>query len=887
MATRVLAALRLMLSRALDLFLGGARERRLGDEIQSHLDLLTDDFVRRGMAREEAGLAARRAFGGVAQVKEAYRDQRGLPFVDSLTQDVRFAFRLLRRNGGFGVTAVTVLGIGIGVNTMLFTILNAHTIRGLPVHRPDRVLYVSTVDDRGADRGVSYLDYLDLARGTHDAIELAAFVTAPVTISGGGHAAERIDTAYVSANAFGTIGVRPILGRDFAESDDRPGAAPVAMLNRATWLSRYDGDPSIVGRSFLVNGTPTLVIGILPDRSGFPSTAELWLPLTQSAGLAAQPRDARTLRVFGRIRDGVTIADARLGIDSAMDRLSREYPAPHRGLRAHAEPINERFLGRLRDPVWLAFMFAGILVVLISCANVANLMLAHSVRRTREIAIRTSLGAGRRRVVRQLLIEGLLLAVLGGCLGLGVAVGGVRLFRSAIPENVLPYWYDYSIDARVVLVLIAVSIGTLLVFALLPALHTSKTDINTVLKDSARTATETRAARRWATGFLAAEFALAVVLLSQLALSIRTSAPPLPSDRVIDTSDVLTASLTLPAARYRTPVDRTRFHERLSERLRAIGGVSAVSVASFLPLQGGAEVHVDLDGAPARTKSQPTAWSVAIGPRYFETLGIAISRGRDFSAEDGTPGQASAIVSDRFVRRFLADRDPIGQRITVGSPNAADPSKTTVTIVGVVPDIRQRPSPEPEALVYLPFRSTPQVSATLLLRSNLPATTLTPIVREAVSAIDADLPLYNVRTMHRAVRDARWNGRVSQMLIVTLTFIAVGLSIVGLYAVTAHTVGQRTQEIGVRMALGARPVDVIRIVVRRALGQLALGFTLGILCTILWDSILFSGRQGLVAADPIALAMVMGVLLTGAAIACFVPTRRAMRLDPVSAIRRD
>jgi putative ABC transport system permease protein len=880
--------IRVLLSRALDLVLGRRRDERLTEEIQAHLDLLTDEYVVRGMTPAEARLAARRAFGGVDQVRAVYRDQRGLPFVDALTQDVRFAVRLLRRDRGFAVTSVLVLGLGIGVNNMLFTILNAHTIRGLPMNRVDRVVHISTFDDRNADRGVSYADFEDFRSAAQSFVGLAAFTNAPVAVAGDGHTPERLESTFVSENAFALIGTQPVLGRSFAPEDDRPGAAAVAILGSGAWQSRYGGDRAVLGRSILVNGAAASIIGVMPERSGFPSTAQVWLPLWQTPGLAMQKRDAWTLRVFGRVRDGVTVSAARAEIESIADRLSRDHPETNTRVRARVVPINERYLGRLTDPAWLAFMTAGFLVVVISCANVANLMLARSVHRAREIAIRTSLGASRRRVVRQLLIEGGVLATLGGVLGLGVAMTGVRLFRSAIPENVLPYWFDYSMDGRVVTALIAISLGTVFVFALLPAIHASKTDVNRVLKAGGPTGTASRVARRWATAFLIAEFALTVVLLAQLAVSLRIASPTLPADPIIDTRDVLTAAITLPAEQYRTPDQRTEFYRRFDERLRAIPSVSSMSVASALPFSGAAEQRLDIAGrAPASGASQPTVWTIAVRPRYFETLGLTLTRGRDFTEEDGSPGHAHAVVNTRFAQQFFGDQDPIGQRIALSPPQAAQADPNWLTVIGVSPDIRQRPVDDPDPLVYLPYRAAPPASAALLVRSGNETAALASLIRNEVLALDPNLPLYRMRTMTQVIRDAQWNGRVAHNLVLVLTFIAVGLSTVGLYAVTAHGVSQRTHEIGVRTALGARPRQVIGIILRRALVQLALGFTAGIACTLVWDRLFSSGRAGVRATDPQSLIIVAAMLTVIAGVACSVPARRATHLDPVAAIRHE
>lgn len=878
--------IRMLLSRALDLVFRRRREERLSEEIQAHLDQLTDQYVARGMTLVEARIAARRAFGGVEQMKDAYRDQRGLPFVDALMQDVRFAVRLLRRDRPFTMMAVLVLGLGIGVNNMLFTILNAHTIRGLPIDRVDRVVYVSTFDDRTPDRGLSYPDFEDLRRAAENVVTLAAFSSASVAVAGVGRVPERFEGAYVSRDAFTLLGADPVHGRGFSIEDDRPGAAAVAILGSGAWTLRYGGDRTVLGRSILINGAPAVVIGVMPERSGFPGTAEVWLPLSQMPGLAAQKRDARALRVFGRLRDGISVAEARAEIESITDRLSRDHPETNKNVRARVVPINERFLGRVTDPAWLAFMTAGCLVVLISCANVANLVLASSTRRAREIAIRSALGANRGRVLRQLLIEGAVLATIGGVVGLGLAMAGTRLFRSAIPENVLPYWFDYSFDVRVFAALAGVSLGTVFLFALLPALHASKGDVTRVLKDGGTAGTSRRGTQRWATAFLAAEFGLAVVLLAHLVMSMRNSAPKVASDDAIDSEEVLTAVVTLPVETYRSADQRSDFHRRLHERLRANPAIAVVSTASMLPRQGAAEDRIEIEGRP-RTGGEPAppvpVRTVLIAPRYFETFGLTLTRGRDFAEDDGARGQAHAIVNQDLTEKFFGGQDPIGQRISVASQDTAA-SPNWFTIVGVAPDIRQRPVPDVEPVVYLPYRDIAPPTTSLLVRARGEGAHLAPLLRQEVQALDPNLPLYRIRTMAQAIRDARWNARLSARLILVLTIIAVGLSIVGLYAVTAYGISQQTHEIGLRLALGAQTRQVAAMIGRRVMTQLVIGLMAGVVCTMLWDRT-FSGGPGIRVTDPVSLLIVATILAVSSLIACSVPIRRATRLDPLAAIR--
>ncbi|MGH9310497.1 MAG: ABC transporter permease, partial [Vicinamibacterales bacterium] len=348
--------LRVLWSRALDLLFSGRRERRLQDEVREHLQLLTEEHIARGMSHAEARAAAHRSFGGVAQMAEVYRDQRGLPWLDAAWLDLRFAGRLMRRDPAFTATAVMVLALGIGVNNMLFTILNAHTLRGLPLRDADRVLFMSTFDDRSPDRGVSYRDFVDWRSSATSVSSMTAFTSGPLVVSEPERAPDRFDGAFVSASAFSLIGVQPIVGRNFTEEDDRPGAAAVLILGRDAWRSRYDADPGVLGRSVTVNGAPATIVGVMPERTGFPATAQAWLPLSQLKGLDAQPRSARPLRVVARMAEGRSVSEARAEIESIADRLAREHPDTNRNLRARVVPVNEQFLGSPTNPAWVAFM---------------------------------------------------------------------------------------------------------------------------------------------------------------------------------------------------------------------------------------------------------------------------------------------------------------------------------------------------------------------------------------------------------------------------------------------------------------------------------------------------------------------------------------------------
>ena len=803
-----------------------------------------------------------------------------------MRQDIRLAARLLVKDRRFTLVSLLVLGLGIGINNMLFTILNAHTIRGLPIDQPDRVLYISTVDDQNRPRGVSFPELEDLRTAAQSFSGIAAFVNTQITVGDEGRAPERVEGAYLTADAFDVIRTGPIAGRSLLPEDDRLGASPVVLLGNSLWQSRYAGDPGILGQSIRINGELATVVGIVSDRSGIPSAAQAWLPLFRMPDLATERRDVRTLRVFGRVREGVTPASARIEVEGLLERLQRDHLETNTKIRGRSVPINEQFLGRLSDPAWRAFITVGFLVLAISCANVANLFLDHSTERTREIAIRTALGATRARVVRQLLIEASVLAAASATVGLGVAIAGVRLFRGMIPENALPYWFDYSIDGRVLGMLVGVSVATILVFGLIPAISGSKTDVNRALKDTRELGT--RGTRRWTAVFLTAEFALAVVMLVQIGLGIRVS-QPFPTDEALDTPEILTAAVTLSGERYRSPDQRVEFFTQLEARLNSMPGVSVTSLSNALPLAGGRENDITIDGQPS-TESLHRVVTVGIGSGYFRMFQLAMLRGREFVPRDGVAGQAHVIVNERAAQMFFGDRDAIGQRIALRAAGSRDAVHEWLTVVGVAPDVRQQPRPrvwgETDPVVYVPYRTLPLDTAFLLLRSDVDAEGLWPAVRAVLLQLDPNIPVYRVRTMAGVIDDGGWNARVSNLLINVLSFIAVTLATLGLYAVTAHSVYQRTPELGLRMALGARRWHVARLILRRAVAQVTVGFIIGLVCTAVWTRLFWTGAErDLVTIE--SLAMVAAVVVMLALAASLVPVFRATRLDPVAALRHE
>jgi predicted permease len=817
-----------------------------------------------------------------------------------LWQDVQFASRLLIKDKWFALVAVVALALGIGVNATVFTFVNAVLIRGLPIAEPDRVLSIGSQDiTRNRNLGVSYLDFRDWTETTKTFDAMGTWSGANINLSDEGKPPERYSGLYMSANGFKILGQPVILGRDFVPDDDKPGATSVVIIGGGIWKNRYGSDPSVIGRTVRINDNPSIVIGVMPEGFKFPAQAEVWLPLSQVIDLVKQPRNARGLQAFGHLEPNVSIDQARAEMLAIGQRLATTYQDTNKDIRPRIQTFNELMTNGPIRPVFLSLMGAVAFVLLIACANVANLLLARSAARSREISVRVSLGASRWRIVRQLMIESLLVAAASGVLGLLLANAGIRWFDSVTQDAGKPYWMEFTIDGSVIAFFAAVCLGTAIVFGLAPALHVSKTDVNEVLKEGGRSGSAGVRVRRWTGALIIAELALTVVLLAGAGFMMRNFLTMYRMDLGFETGQLTTTSLALPDRKYPSLEQRLAFYERLQQRLQRVPGVRAITVVSNLPLQGGFARKLTIDGNPlVPAEQQPTVTMLTIDPRYFQTVGLNLLRGRVFTDNDGAAGQENAIVNARFVQMFFPNEDPLGRRITLAidlaggaAPTGGIPVSLTATIVGVAPNIRQRnfQDAETDPIAYLPFRSDPRQFMWLLARSDGDPTAAVAPLREEIRAIDSDLPLYNIRTLNENLAQARWPFRVFGTMFATFAFIALMLSAVGLYAITAYSVTQRTQEIGIRTALGAQSSQVMWIFVRRAAIHLAIGLTIGIAGAFGVGQI-FSASQLLIQTsprDPITIGSIALLLAVVAVAASIWPARRATKLDPLVALRRD
>lgn len=878
--------MRTWLSRLADLLLSRPREQRLSEEMQAHLDMLADEHVAQGMSREDARLAARKAFGGVDSVRMSYREQRGLPVIERLIQDVRFACRVLIRDRGFALTAILVLGVGLGVNNMFFTLVYAHKFRGVGINGVERVVHISTFDDRGTNRLVSLLEFNDL-QAASSFNGLAAYANGIAIVGDEGHAPDRFTAAYVTANAFPLLGLSPSLGRLPLASDDRPGGDPIVLLGSDAWRQRYNSDPQMLGRTVLVNGSPATVVGIIPERSGFPSAASVWLPLGQHPDLKPD-RSVRLLNVVGRVRDGVSEETARREVETMFGGFEAAHPDTNRNVRARVVPLNERLLGSLDG--WMQFIMAGVIVILVACANAANLMMARAFHRAPEIAIRTSLGASRARIVGQLLIEALVIAGAAAVVGAAISIAGVRTVALGIPEGTLPYWNDYTMDRTVFGGLVGLSLATIVVFGLIPAIQASRTDVNRTLKDGGRANTGSRMGVL--TGaFLSVELALAMILGAQVAVASYIQNRPMPTDANINTTDIVTASVTLPTASYPTAQQRRDFFSRLEERLKARAEIVSVSHATLLPGDFVSPRRLQIRGQEQpQGEPPPAVLTIDVSPRYFETLALGVLKGRDFAPLDGGPDSAVAIVNEHFVLTFLKGGEAIGAQLAVTAANApANTEPRWVTVVGVVPTVRQgvfgvgRTSPA----VYLPIATTAPATSALLIRHRVDPERAAGVLRAEAQATDPNIALYAMRTLERAVREAQWNRHLSAVLADTVTWMSVLLAVVGLYAVTAQRVTLKTREIGLRMALGARSAQIAKMIITGLWGPLLAGLVLGTAGAMAWDGAFSSGIAGVYASAPPTLLKIAGFIVILVIVSCFIPLRRATRMSPVTALRQE
>jgi putative ABC transport system permease protein len=811
--------------------------------------------------------------------------------VETILQDARYALRLIIKNPGVSVIAVLALALGIGATSAIFSVVNAVLLRPLPYKSPDQLMAVweQSLQRDVPELPISYANYRDWVEQNQVFDQLAIFSFTGFNLAGAGEP-ERVIGVRASANLFPLLQEQPIIGRAFTEDEDRTGGAPVVVLSHALWQRRFSSDPQIVGKTVTLNNQGYTVVGVM--RAGFEFPAglsfrnrvisdriEFWTPIAPIAG--SQNRGAHSHLAIGRLKTGVSLEQARTEMSAIQARLEQQYPEANSGISIRLLPLHEQITGNTR-PALLILLGAVGLVLLIACANVANLLLARATARQKEIAIRTAMGASRWRIVRQLLTESVILSITGGAMGLLLALWGTSLLFSISP-NTIPRSTEVGIDSIVLLFTLAVSILTGLLFGLAPALQTSRLDLNETLKEGARGTSGGVGRNRVRSALVAAEVALSLVLLVGAGLLIKSFIRLQQSGLGFSTENLLTMRVSLPPVKYADEQKQAAFFKESLERFQNLPGVQTASAITTLPLTANySATDFLIEGQPVPPPGEEIISAIAIiGPNYFRAMEVPLIAGRDFTEYDNREAPGVAIVSEGFAESFLGGEDPVGKRIAFGGDNPE-----WLSVVGVVRDVKHfgldvaaRP------VVYTPFmqQSNPQMS--LVLRTATDPASFAALVRREIQAVDKDQPISDVRTMEQLLSDSVSGRRFSTLLLGLFASVALTLAAVGIYGVMSYSVTQRKHEIGIRMALGASSQDVLRLIVGQgmtvALAGVAVGLAASFALTRLMESLLF----GVSATDPVTF-IVIPLILAGVALgACFVPARKAARVDPMIALR--
>jgi predicted permease len=848
-------------------------DRDLEDELSFHLAMKAEAS---GEERE-----ARRRFGNPTALKEQCRDLWTFAWIENCWQDVRYGVRTLVRNRLVSVVAILALALGIGANTTVFTVVSSALSFDLGVDRVDRIVLVSVNDASRRGNIASVLPGFEEFQSEIKSItNLAAYRFASVNVSDQSGTPERYYRVEMTAGGFAAIGRKPALGRTIAAYDQRPDATPVVLLSYRVWQDRYGLDPAIIGKTIRVDEVPRVVIGVMPAGMQFPENTDLWTPLDPIKLLAT--RNIGFLLVFGRLADGVQISQARAELDTIVRRLASRYPDRFKGAVADVRPMLEIYGVYDSRPLFLAMLFAVTFVLLIACADVANLLLSRAAARSREISIRIAIGAGRSRIIRQLLIESVLLSIMSGVLGWIVAIGGLRWFDGLATRTGKPPWADFSMHPRVFLYLAAISIGSGILFGLAPALQLAKVDVNNTVKDGGYAATGGSRGHRISALLVVFEMALCVVLLTGAGLMIRSWMNLYSAPIGVNPAGVLTMHINLPEAKYVKGAEEIAFHARLQNRLESLPGVESESFASHLPGAGWAEFSGAWDGAPpATSEDSPRFAGLVVGSGYFRVMQVQPVRGRLFA---GAGDASSLVVNESFAARYWPGQDPLGKHLRL---DAVPSPQHWFTVIGVVPDIHQnfqRPL-QSDPLIYVSYAAAPRPVMFIVARTRIPPATLERAFRREVQGLDRDLPVYEVLTLQEHIARRQLNVSAPGVLFSVFGGVALVLAFAGLYGVVAHSISRRTQEIGIRMAMGATMRDVLTLVFTQGLRQVAIGLAIGLPAAFALTRVLRRMLVGVSPGDPATTLGVAFVLAIAGVLGCAIPARRATRVDPVVALR--
>ena len=805
-----------------------------------------------------------------------------------MIKEIQFALRSLLKRRAFTAIALLTLALGIGVNSAIFSAVDSILLRPLPLKDPERLVSVweQTPRDGIQQNEAAPANFFDLQTQNQSFEQIGAYGPDDVNLTGDGEP-ERLDGQVVTANVFSILGVAPALGRTFSPEEDQLGHEHVVVLSDALWQRRFNRDPSIVNRTITLNGESFTVIGVMPRGFFFPEREiELWKPWAMEPEQKAGRGD-HYLRLVARLKPGATVARANADLTAIAQRLSAEYPRTNEGLGFVAHSLHQDYVGNLRLPILILFAAVG-LVLLIACANVANLLLAQATTRRKEIAIRIALGARRWTIVRQLLVESLLLAAGGGVLGVLGAFWGVAALAKLLPDS-LSKLQNVNVDARVFLFTLGVSVLTAIVFGGVPALLASRTQPGATLSDVARDTAGGTSGRYVRRVLVVSEVALAVVLLVSAGLLIRSFQLLRNVDTGFTTANALTMRMVLPFPKYEKAEARRAFYDEVLRKVEELPGVESAGMITFLPLSfHGMNFNFSVDGQPAPSDTKlPFALFRVVSPDYFRAMGIPLQRGRFFDARDSAESQPAVLVNRRLAEQYWPGEDAIGKRLKVGP---LDSPSAWLTVVGVVGDTRQTGLNEHKLEFYVPYaqeRRSFMAPRDLVVRTKSDPASIASAVRRAVWSVDKDQPVSNVRTLDQVFAAAISQERFQALLLGLFAMLALLLACVGLYGVISYAVVQRTHEIGVRMALGAQPLDVLRLVIRQGLSLTLAGLGIGIVAGTFVTRVLTDMLFGVTPRDPLTFVGVPALLLLVALLACYIPARRATRIDPLIALRSE
>ena len=864
------------------------KQQELEQELQSHLQMAAHDRMGRGQAPSDAARSARREFGNVGLVQQVTRDQWGWRWLEELLQDLRYGARILRKNPGFTLVAVLTLAIGIGANTAIFSMAQGFLLKPLSVPHLDRLVAIGELQahDRNDTIRVSPANYLDWVSQTQSFDHISAFDWENVNLSGVGTplTAQGI---HVSTDFFEVLGVKPLLGRTFLPEEDTPGHDQEVILTRGLWERQFAGDQTVVGKTLRLDTRPYMVVGVMDQDCKFPQTVELWLPLALDPK-ARHNRNDRYLQVMAHLKTGVAREQAAAEMKTVAERISELHPQSNRDWSVQVIPLRDYAIFHGSAPFMFLLMGAVGFVLLIACANVANLLFARATGRSREIAVRAAVGATRWRIVRQLLSESLVLGLLGAGAGLLLAEWAIYFIQANMPPDLVRFvagWDQIRLDGTVFVFGLAVAAVAGILAGLAPAFQSWRPDLNSVLKEGARTSSGSRSSHRLRSAFVVAQVSLALVLMVGAGLMVRGFRALLDTNRRFQPESLLTLRLTLPdSPSYKDPHRRAAFYDQTLKELAALQGVRAATLVTGFPFSG-----LMNDGPFSIASQPPTDAGVQrlavikdISPNYFATMGAPLVEGRAFSDFDGPDSAPVALVSERLTKLYWPDKSAVGRSIKVGE----QPSEPWLTIVGVVGDIKYNWSASsPEPVIYRPYRQSPQHYVAFGLRAVGDPDSLVSAVRLAVARVSSDQPIFNVETLDRVIHDNTLPIAYVAVMMAVAGALALLLASIGVYGVMAYSVAERTHEIGVRIVAGARPAEVMRLVLGRGSRLMLLGFAFGLPSAFGLARLEANLLAGISAKDFWTFSWVSALLGVVSLLACYIPARRAMRVDPIVALR--